>query len=147
MWFGILLMVVYFGAILFPIFRKIVGALSLRHISDFTAKPISLLCRDQLQFRAFRDIHGQEVLYSRKLFPCFDGFDRATEDRHYRHFLVFHEEGVTAVRASNDSTSVSVPNDITRRDAAKKLDLWFNGDEQLQKTPYWERLPEPSEPS
>ena len=68
--------------------------------------------------------------------PCFDGFDRATKDRHYRHFPVFHEEGTTAVCAGDDSTSVTVTDEITRRNAASKLSLSFNGNEQLQKTPY-----------
>ena len=188
MWFAVLLLAVYFGAIFFPIIRKIVGALSLRRhigkvareaqkrhelaearppqpryqtititvggkeyglycggftgIEDFTAEQLDLPDAEHLQFRAFRDIHGREVLYSRSLFPCFDEFDRETENRHYHYFLVFHEEGVTAVRASDDSTSVTVTDHVTRKDAAKRLDLRFNGDEHLQKTAYWERLPE-----
>ena len=79
--------------------------------------------------------------------PCFDGFDRATKDRHYCHFPVFHEEGVTAVCAGDDSTSVTVTDGITRRNAVNELHPRFGGDAQLQKTPYWERIPEPPEPS
>ena len=49
--------------------------------------------------------------------PCFDAFDHATENLRQHHFLVFHKKGMTAARASDDSTSVTVPDNITGKKA------------------------------
>lgn len=112
-------------------------------LSDLTVTPLREPWEEDARCQVFRDIHGRDVIYTRKLFPCFDEFDWETETRHYHDFLIFHEEGVSAVRLADESGVADVRERVVRKD----LDLLLGTTtrEALRRTSYWQRVPESSE--
>lgn len=112
-------------------------------IGDFTVQPQNQPWEKETYVRSYRDVHGRDVLYARDRFPCFDEFDRANENRYDHYFLVFHEQGATAVHLRDDSTRVRVTDGIDRSTAASCLNLDSIDAKILQNAPCWERLPVP----
>ena len=108
-------------------------------LSDLTVTPLHEPWEEEACCQVFRDIHGRDVIYTRRLFPCFDEFDRATETRHYHRFLIFHEEGVSAVRLADESDSIDVRERVNRQNVELFLDMVAR--DRIQQTSYWERIP------
>lgn len=59
-----------------------------------------------------KDIYGREVLYIFELFPCFDSYDYANEDRYYRWFFIKEKEKLTRIYYADERHKIEVTEDV-----------------------------------
>ena len=59
-----------------------------------------------------KDIYGREVLYIFELFPCFDSYDYANENRYYRWFFIKENGKLTRIYHADERFKIEVTEDV-----------------------------------
>lgn len=82
------------------------GGKKYRNIKQMTSR-----CMDA-EKGLYKDSFGRNVILVKELFPCFDSFDYAAENRYYRwHFLIWKEK-LICVHSADDSRIIEVTEDV-----------------------------------
>ena len=61
-----------------------------------------------------KDIYGREVFYVWELFPCFDSYDYANENRYYRWFFIKEDGKLTRVYYADERNTLEVTEDVLK---------------------------------
>lgn len=59
-----------------------------------------------------KDIYGREVFYISELFPCFDSYDYANENRYYRWFFIKENGKLIRIYHADERNTVEVTEDV-----------------------------------
>ena len=60
----------------------------------------------------YKDIYGREVFCVFELFPCFDSYDYANENRYYRWFFIKENGKLTRVYYADERPKIEVTEDV-----------------------------------